>query len=175
MSTSAVKRIQPRIQERNGGTTQIGTIERVDEHGAVFVDYVDPDGNHHGPVQATIVLPPAAAGRPNWSRGDAVALLMEGGSGLQPMILGLVADRLAPSPATPVVPASPVVAAKGSATDVRLDGRRVILDAQSEVVLRCGNGSITLTADGRIVIKGTEIVSRSSGANKIKGAVVNVN
>jgi len=56
-----------------------------------------------------------------------------------------------------------------------MDGRRVVLDASDEIVLQCGRGSITLTADGRIVIKGVDVVSRALRTNKIKGGTVNIN
>jgi hypothetical protein len=58
---------------------------------------------------------------------------------------------------------------------VIIDGRRLVLEGHEEIVLRCGRGSITLTANGKIVLKGTELVSRSSGTNKIRGAAVNIN
>lgn len=57
----------------------------------------------------------------------------------------------------------------------QLDGRRVVLEAEQEIVLRCGKGSLTLTADGRIVMKGVEITSRAQGVHKIRGATVNIN
>lgn len=57
----------------------------------------------------------------------------------------------------------------------RLDGRSVVLEADSEIVLRCGKGSLTLTADGRIVMKGVEITSRALRKHKIKGGTVDIN
>jgi hypothetical protein len=56
-----------------------------------------------------------------------------------------------------------------------LDGKKVVLDASQEIVLECGKGSLRLTADGRIVMKGVEIVSRALRTNKIKGGTVNIN
>ena len=43
------------------------------------------------------------------------------------------------------------------------------------MVIRCGEGSITLTKDGRLVLKGRELVSRATEANKIRGALVSIN
>ena len=43
------------------------------------------------------------------------------------------------------------------------------------MVLRCGKASITLTQAGKILLDGTYVVSRSSGANRIKGASVQLN
>jgi hypothetical protein len=59
--------------------------------------------------------------------------------------------------------------------DVSIDGERVLLDGTKEIVLRCGKSSIVMRKNGKIIMKGTEIISRSSGSNKIKGATININ
>jgi len=41
--------------------------------------------------------------------------------------------------------------------------------------LSCGKGSMSLTADGRIVIKGIEITTRALRKHKIKGGTVDIN
>ena len=51
----------------------------------------------------------------------------------------------------------------------------VVLNGAKQVELRCGQASIVLTAAGKILIKGTYVMSRSSGANRIKGAFVDIN
>lgn len=58
---------------------------------------------------------------------------------------------------------------------VKIDGERLLLTAEREIVLRCGEGSITLTRAGKVIIKGSYVLSRSSGYNKIKGAAVDIN
>jgi len=58
---------------------------------------------------------------------------------------------------------------------VEVDGRRMVLTAEDEIVLRCGEASITLTRAGKVLIRGAYLLSRSSGANRIKGAVVEIN
>ena len=55
------------------------------------------------------------------------------------------------------------------------DGERQVISAEREIVLRCGDASITLTRAGKILIKGTYVVSRSSGVNRIKGGSVQIN
>jgi hypothetical protein len=42
-------------------------------------------------------------------------------------------------------------------------------------VLRCGEGSITLTRDGKIVLRGKHIVTHASGVNRIRGGSVELN
>ncbi|RPI72407.1 MAG: hypothetical protein EHM45_22290 [Desulfobacteraceae bacterium] len=56
-----------------------------------------------------------------------------------------------------------------------IDGKRIILEAEEEIVLRCGQASILLKKDGQIVIRGTNLLSRSSGPNKVKGATIAFN
>lgn len=58
---------------------------------------------------------------------------------------------------------------------VEVDGRRMTFNAKEEILLRCGKSSILLRRDGKVVIKGTNLVSRSSAANKIKGSSVSIN
>jgi hypothetical protein len=89
-------------------------------------------------------------------------------------VVVLLADG---DPATPIV-----VGVIGASTRVdntavvaEIDGERRIIEAEREVVLRCGDASITLTRAGKVIIEGTYIVSRSTGYNRIKGAAVDIN
>lgn len=56
-----------------------------------------------------------------------------------------------------------------------VDGKRVVIDAQDEVVIRCGKASITLRRNGRVVIRGTYVETRAEGVNRIKGGSVQIN
>jgi hypothetical protein len=56
-----------------------------------------------------------------------------------------------------------------------IDGRRVRIVAKDEIVLECGNASITLRRNGRIVIKGTYVETCSEGTIRIKGGQVRIN
>ena len=58
---------------------------------------------------------------------------------------------------------------------MRVDGDRLILTAHEQIVLRCGEASITLTRAGKVLIKGAYVVSRSTGMNRIQGGVVHIN
>jgi hypothetical protein len=81
--------------------------------------------------------------------GRDAALLFEGGDPTRPVIVGLMQ--------------SPV------------NQRRVEIQGQDEVLLRCGEASITLRRNGRVIIRGTYVESRSKGTNRIKGGVVLIN
>jgi uncharacterized protein DUF6484 len=54
-------------------------------------------------------------------------------------------------------------------------GERIVIRGEREIELRCGDASILLTRAGKILIRGTYVLSRSRGANKIKGAFVDIN
>lgn len=59
--------------------------------------------------------------------------------------------------------------------EVKVDGETVRLTAQREIELRCGNASLVLRQSGRVILKGTYLVTSSRGPLKIKGATVEIN
>ncbi len=95
--------------------------------------------------------------------GTRVLVLFEQGDVRRPIIIGILqtTGRSAPSECVPLV--------------VKADGERYEVSAEREIVLRCGDASITLTRAGKVIIKGKYILSFSSGYNKIKGAAVDIN
>jgi hypothetical protein len=99
-------------------------------------------------------LGPEHVGRP-------LALLFEGGDPARPVVMGLMHTPVAPAP-------QPAVEADG-------DGERLVFEADKEIVLRCGEASITLTRAGKILIKGTYVLSRASGLQRIQGGAVEIN
>ena len=56
-----------------------------------------------------------------------------------------------------------------------MDGDRLVLTAQNEIVLRCGEASLTLTRGGKVVLRGAYVLSHSSGVNRIRGGSVQIN
>jgi hypothetical protein len=90
--------------------------------------------------------------------GHSALVVFERGDLRRPIIIGLLQ--------TPT--AAPAVA-------LGLDQERLVITAQREIVLHCGASSITLTRAGKVIIKGAYVLSRSSGANRIKGASVEIN
>ena len=112
-----------------------------------------------GPDSRAQVVIPSSADSPLLARslvpltqaaiGSEVALVWMAG---EPLILGLI---------------QPLV--------VEVDGERLVLEAAREIVLRCGKASIVMTADGRVTIRGTQVLSRSDGPNRVQGASVQLN
>jgi hypothetical protein len=95
--------------------------------------------------------------------GREVVLQFEEGDVRRPIVMGVIQR-----PEPPHTSERPPAAAEGI-------GERMILTAQKEIVLQCGAASITLTRSGKILLRGTYIVSRSSGMNRINGASVQIN
>ena len=97
--------------------------------------------------------------------GRDVLVVFVDGDPRAPVIIGVLEPRpLLAGDAPSKLPAS-----------VTVDGDRHVIEADREVVLRCGDASITLTRAGKVIIKGSYILSRSSGYNKIKGAAIDLN
>ena len=55
------------------------------------------------------------------------------------------------------------------------DGEMIAIEAKRELVLRCGEASIRLRRDGRVEVRGIDVVSRAKRANWIKGGSVALN
>jgi hypothetical protein len=96
--------------------------------------------------------------------GRQVVLLFEGSDPRLPIIVGCL-NREEGWPA----------AKRAAAVEVDTDGRRLVITAQKELVMRCGQASITLTSDGKVLIQGTYVSQRSSGVMRIKGGSVQLN
>jgi hypothetical protein len=82
---------------------------------------------------------------------------------LESLLQAPVSHAAAPEPQEPQV------------IEADVDGRRVRIVAREQIVLECGEASITLHRNGRIVIKGTYVETSSEGTNRIKGGQVRIN
>jgi translation initiation factor IF-1 len=51
----------------------------------------------------------------------------------------------------------------------------IVIEAKKNLTFKCGDGSITLRKDGKILIKGKDLVSRAKRMNRIKGGSVAIN
>lgn len=94
--------------------------------------------------------------------GAQVVIALQDADARRPIILGRLFDRAA-AVKTPI------------ATTVTTDGDKLVFRAEREIELRCGDASIVLTRAGKVLIKGAYVSTRSSGANRIKGAYVDIN
>ena len=97
--------------------------------------------------------------------GREVVVWFDGSEARVPIVMGVLEAR-----ATAVEAGTPP-----PGFSVQADGERHLIQAEREIVLRCGDASITLTRAGKVIIKGHYILSRSTGYNKIKGAAIDIN
>ena len=58
---------------------------------------------------------------------------------------------------------------------LHVDGKRVAIEGADEVEIRCGEASITLRRNGKIIIKGTYVESAAKGGNRVKGGAIKIN
>jgi len=101
--------------------------------------------------------------------GHEVALGFVDGDPSLPVILGLIQKT------GPEEKATATVTRQDQSVDVQLDGERLTLSADREIVLKCGKSSITLTRAGKIILKGEYLSTHSTGMNRIKGGSVQIN
>lgn len=96
--------------------------------------------------------------------GRAVVLMFEQGDPAQPIIMGVLRGEAGwPQPDRP------------GQVEVSSDGERMVVSAREQLVLQCGQASITLTRSGKVLINGTYVCSDSSGVSRIKGGSVQIN
>ena len=170
--TSPASRATATVAEPERPSVKVGRLAAGSAPGALLVDF---DGNAEGPVAARTVLEldDAKIGRALASRQGAV-LLFENGDPRLPIVLGLIpADAGAALLGTLL--ASPRSAAQAAPAEARIDGKRVVLEGKDEVVLKCGEASITLTRDGKLFVRGAYVETRATGVNRIKGGSVKIN
>ncbi len=151
----------------------VGTLVGVNPEGQMLVHF---PGAPDAEVVARIAThDPAFASEIGALRGQSVLLAFEANERTLPLIIGIVRDTLqSPAAVKPdASPGPPTIGAPGE--PLTLNGRRLVFNGQEEIVFRCGQGSITIRADGSIVVKGTRLLSRASEVNKIRGASVQIN
>ncbi|HYD41575.1 MAG TPA: DUF6484 domain-containing protein [Anaeromyxobacter sp.] len=148
---------------------------------------VDFEGNRAGPVPARACVAIADPGAAAAARQPAVLLFEDGDPG-RPLLMGLVAlapgaallEQLLSEPGAPPVKdrraaRAPEPAPAMVPAEAKVDGRRVVLEGRDEVVLRCGEASITLSRDGKVTVRGARIVSTARGTHRIRGGSVQIN
>lgn len=81
--------------------------------------------------------------------------------------------------AAAAVPAAPPPAASPAAGPALapppLQAEDLLLEARRSLTLRCGKSSITLHANGKIVLRGEYILSDAEGVNRIAGGQIELN
>lgn len=98
--------------------------------------------------------------------GRQAVVMFEDGELTRPIIIGCLEEAGA---------RTPLNTQGGVDVEADVDGKRLLVTAKEEIVLRCGKASITLTKDGKVLVQGTYVSSCSSGAHRIRGGSVQIN
>lgn len=162
------------------GEIVIGQFYGLSPGGQALVDFAQNPGGQPIAAISTLSVNQGQSGRQ-------VALMFVEGDLERPLIIGFIH-----SPLQEMIESFELTAARADgeelaestgdepnsarfADDVTIDGKKITLEAAQEMVLRCGNASITLTSAGKILIRGKYLLNRSSGVNRIVGGSVQVN
>ena len=149
----------------------LGRIVSVDARGVAGVEY----SGSAGTLAARLaVASPDRVMSPTMQVGQEVVLTFENGDPALPIILGFIQPPPSPGEAHSDAPAARADSAM-QVIEADVDGKRVRIVAQDEIVLQCGEASVTLRRNGRIVIRGTYVETCSEGTNRIKGGQVRIN
>jgi hypothetical protein len=148
---------------------RVGWVAGVDADGSVRIDF---PGNRHGPLLArtTVLLDPEQWREAARERREAT-LFFDDGVPSRPVLTGL----LQPMPPTPHLDAVLAQPLPDAPREAQLDGRRVLLEGRDEVVLRCGKATLILRADGRVLLRGVEVITEAEGVHRIRGGKVKIN
>ena len=131
----------------------LGWIEGYEPNKGALVNF---PGNQAGPLVARLLIHAGARTLRQAAASRATAaLLFEKGDPTLPLVVGLA------QPAT--------------GQEVHVDGERIVLTGENEIELRCGDSSIVLSKNGKLVIRGAYVETRARGTNRIKGGSVQIN
>jgi hypothetical protein len=89
--------------------------------------------------------------------GDAVLVWLADDDDERGVIIGRIGPSHAPAPSPEELPED------------------LVIEAKNNLTFKCGEGSITLRSDGKVLIKGKDLVSRAQRMNRIKGGAVAIN
>lgn len=156
----------------------LGKIVAVTPEGGVRVELPDAAG-----ARAARLAAPLSQGEllAAMQAGRSVVLAFENGDPALPIVIAVMqapaagAVPLPASGATDAATSSQRDPASPRVIEANVDGKRVRIVAQDEIVLECGSASITLRRNGRVVVRGTYVETYSEGTNRIKGGQVRIN
>jgi len=148
-------------------TLHKGIIETIQEEGVIALK----DCEDHNLTINCLFLRTTASPPPEFQIGDQVVYLITNAEGTEGCVLGIEEpykskkDRLKES-----------LTKQGKIKSVSTVEDQVIhIKATEGFAIECGKATIIMTKDGKVQIKGTDLLSRARRINKIKGAGVNIN
>ncbi|MCF6337691.1 MAG: hypothetical protein L3J84_07025 [Gammaproteobacteria bacterium] len=158
---------QHALVESQLNTPRRGIIRDVTADGIILVaDQQLPEVLSHCHFLRT-----SAASLPELTAGDKVLYLAASGDETLGCVMGLVQPYQQRRSAL-----AEKTDAKGNLPSTTLLEDEVVrIRANKGLIIECGKGSLIINEDGKLQLKGTELLSRASGMNRIKGAGVNIN
>lgn len=158
----------------SSGELVIATIVGFDDKGKPLLSFVNVDRTNPVAALSTTVL--------NYEHlGRQVAIMFIDQDQRQPVIVGLIKSQLdeiletMDSVEKVNLPDHALALLGESEKNLKVDGNKIKIEANEEIVLKCGESSITLTKSGKILIRGKYLLNRSTGVNRIMGGSVQVN
>ncbi|MBR2687379.1 MAG: hypothetical protein IKE42_05965 [Aquamicrobium sp.] len=91
--------------------------------------------------------------------GAEVALLFQDGDPGRPLVVGRIVEPVR----------------RVSSPQITRDGERVCIVGEERIELRCGEATILMEKDGRIIIRGTYVTTQASATNRIRGGSIDLN
>ena len=167
-----IRRVALGQREQSHGTI-VGTLVGINPEGQPLVYF--PGAPDSQVIARIATHDPAFDGEIEQLRGRSLLLAFESRDARLPLIIGIVRETIGRRAEAPPKVSGLPQAVGTPGEPLTINGRTLVFDGQEEIVFRCGQGSITIRADGSIVIKGTRLLSRASEVNKIRGASVQIN
>jgi hypothetical protein len=128
---------------------RVARLKSVDPNGVVRVDVPG-----YGEISARLLSSVSRRTLERASEGRELLVLMENGDPAKPIVVGILEDPV---------------------RDIMDDNDERVIEARGSITLVCGEASLTLHADGRVVTRGVNVVSVASEQQRIQGAVVRIN
>jgi hypothetical protein len=174
-TTQILEEARPSVANIAPGEIIIGALKDIDQQGQPVVDF--PGNQSKQPLVAMTTL-----GLSTKHIGRQLALLFANGDPQSPVIMGMIHSHLQDmlenftnQPQTDALDQQGELESNLQVDDVLIDGKKIVFEAKEEIVLKCGESSITLTKAGKVLIRGKYLLNRSTGVNRIMGGSVQVN
>ncbi|WLQ14330.1 DUF6484 domain-containing protein [Hahella aquimaris] len=146
----------------------IGWVVAIDSHGMPLVAWNEETKQSPQPALATIPVS-------EQDRGRQIALSFAQNANSQPIIIGFLFSQLDNAIAYTQTSSPEIDITSPSPTKVRVNDKNLDIQADKSITIRCGKARITLTADGKILLQGEQVLSRARGAHRIRGGSIQLN
>jgi hypothetical protein len=150
---------------------KMGTLLQGSVPGALLVEH---EGSGPLPARSTVVMDEQAIAQVVASR-QPLLMLFENGDPRLPIIVGLVQPPPGASLFRDLLSQKPAAGPLRPPSEARVDRKRLVLEAEQEVTLKCGEASITLRRDGKLILRGAYVETTAKGVNRIRGGSVKIN